>query len=55
MKEKQTQINFRNGRCIVTDTSVPCGFSFNLKDVETSDLKFLLYKLHKELSNRGEV
>lgn len=55
MKEKQTQINFRNDRCIITDTSVLCGFSFNLKDVETCDLKFLLYKLHKELLNRGDV
>lgn len=55
MKEKQTQIDFKNGKCIITDTSVYSGFSFDLKDVKTSDLKFLNYKLHEELLKRGEV
>lgn len=55
MKEKQTQINFRDGKCIITDTSVYSGFSFDLKDVETSDLKFLNYKLYEELLKRSEV
>lgn len=55
MKEKQTQINFRNDKCIITDTSVYGGFSFDLKDVETSDLKFLTYKITQELIKRGEL
>ena len=55
MKEKQTQIDFKNGKCIITDTSVPCGFVFDLKDIETYDLKFLNYKLHEELLRRGKV
>jgi hypothetical protein len=55
MKEKQTQIDFKNGKCIITDKSVNCGFSFELKNIETCDLKFLNYKLHEELLKRGEV
>lgn len=55
MKEKQTQIDFKNGKCIITDKKVNCGFSFKLKDIETCDLKFLNYKLHEELLRRGEV
>lgn len=55
MKEKQTQIDFKNGKCIITDTSVYGGFSFDLKDIETSDLKFLNYKITQELIKRGEV
>ena len=55
MKEKQTQIDFKNGKCIITNTSVYGGFSFDLKDVETCDLKFLNYKLHEELLRRGEL
>lgn len=55
MKEKKTQINFIDKECIITDTSVNCGFSFDLKDVETCDLKFLNYKLHEELLRRGEL
>ena len=55
MNEKQTQINFRDGKCIITDTSVHSGVSFDLKDVETCDLKFLNYKLYEELLRRGEV
>lgn len=55
MKKKQTQINFIDKKCIITDTSVNCGFSFEFKDIETSDLKFLNYKLYEELLRRGEV
>ena len=55
MKKKQTQINFMDKKCIITDRSVNCGFSFDLKDVETCDLKFLNYKLYEELLRRGEV
>lgn len=55
MKKKQTQIDFKNGKCIITDKNVNCGFSFELKDIETCDLKFLNYKLHEELLKRGEV
>ena len=55
MKEKQTQISFIDNECIITDKSVNCGFSFDLKDVETGDLKFLNYKLYEELLKRGEV
>lgn len=55
MKKKQTQINFKNGKCIITDTSVCGGFSFDLKDIETCDLKFLNYKLYEELLRRCEV
>lgn len=55
MKKKQTQINFMDKKCIITDRSVNCGFSFDLKDVETSDLKFLTYKITQELIKRGEL
>lgn len=55
MKEKQTQISFIDNKCIITDKSVNCGFSFELKDVETSDLKFLTYKITQELIKRGEL
>ena len=55
MKKKQTQINFMDKKCIITDRSVNCGFSFELKDIETSDLKFLNYKITQELIKRGEV
>lgn len=55
MKEKQTQIDFKNGKCIITDTSVYSGFSFKLEDIETSDLKFLTYKITQELIKRGEL
>lgn len=55
MKEKQTQINFIDKKCIITDRNINCGFSFELKDIETSDLKFLNYKITQELIKRGEV
>lgn len=55
MKEKQTQISFINNKCIITDKNVNCGFSFELKDIETSDLKFLTYKITQELIKRGEL
>ena len=55
MKEKQTQISFIDNECIITDKKVNCGFSFDLNDVETCDLKFLNYKLHEELLRRGEL
>lgn len=55
MKEKQTQISFIDNKCIITDKKVNCGFSFELKDIETSDLKFLTYKITQELIKRGEL
>lgn len=55
MKKKRTQISFINDKCIFTDKSVNCGFSFKLKDIETCDLKFLNYKLYEELLRRGEL
>jgi len=55
MKEKQTQIIFINNKCIITDKKVNCGFSFELKDIETCDLKFLNYKITQELIKRGEL
>jgi len=55
MNKRQTQINFIGKKCIITDKNVNCGFSFELKDIETCDLKFLNYKLHEELFKRGEL
>lgn len=55
MKEKKTQINFIGKKCIITDKSANCGLSFKLKDIETSDLKFLTYKITQELIKRGEL
>lgn len=55
MKEKLTQIDFKDNKCIITDTSIPCGFVFDIMDIETSDLKFLTYKITQELIKRGEV
>ena len=55
MKEKQTQISFIDNKCIITDKKVSCGFSFDLKDIEKCDLKFLNYKVYEELLRRSEV
>lgn len=55
MEEKQTQINFEKDRCYITNIGVHSGINIQLKDVETYDLKFLIYKITQELIKRGEL
>lgn len=56
MKEnKNIKLGFDGTKCLITDTGVNAGFNLNLRNIQTSDLKYLTYKITEELMRRGEL
>lgn len=41
-------------KIVITDKKVNAGFCFSFKDMKSSDLKLLRYKIFEELVNRNE-
>ena len=56
MKENRNiKLGFDGAKCLITDTGVNAGFNLNLRNIQTSDLKYLTYKITEELMRRGEL